>query len=138
MKRQFLLLFAIAVFATALTTNASGQTAKTVRTNVTFDFRIGDRIYPAGEYRIELVSAQSDNLLLIRNVGDANKTQIIWASNSNTGKRQTPKLVFLKEGDSYFLTEIFLDSGQLGYSIPPSRRQREREKNLASRIPRNK
>ena len=137
MKRQFLLVFAIAVFATTLTTNASGQTRQTTRTNVKFDFQIGDRIYPAGEYRIESISGQSDNLLIIRNVGDPNKTQIILASNLNVAKRQTPKLVFLKEGERYFLTQIFLDSGQWGYSIPASRSQRESEKNLASRLPRN-
>jgi hypothetical protein len=136
MKRQFLLLFAIAVFATALTTNASGQTRKTV-TNVKFDFQIGDRIYPAGEYRIESLSAQSDNLLLIRNVSNENKTQIIFANHLQLAKTQTPKLVFLKDGERYFLTQIFLDSGERGYSITPSRRQRESEKNLASRLPRN-
>ena len=136
MKRPFLLLFAIAVFATALTTNASGQTGKTIRANVKFDFQIGDRIYPAGEYRIESISWH-DNILLIRNVSDANKTEFIVANHSNAGKRQTPRLAFHKYGESYFLTQIFLDSGVRGYSITPSRRQLESEKHLASRLPRN-
>ena len=136
MKRQFLMLIALATFATALTTNAFGQTGKTVRANVTFAFQIGDRIYPAGEYRIELISGPSDNLLLIRNVSDANKTQIILANHSNVAKRKTAKLVFLKDGENYFLTQIFLYSGELGYSITPSRRQLESEKQLASRLPR--
>jgi len=78
MKRQFLLLLAIAVFSTALTTNASAQTAKTLRANVKFDFQIGDRIYPAGAYRIELIS--SDNILLITSASDTNK-------NPSTGVR---------------------------------------------------
>lgn len=108
-----------------------------MRSNVNFDFQIGDRIYPAGEYQIESISDQSDNILLIRSVRDPNKNQIIFANHSNAGKRQTPKLVFLKYGQSYFLTQIFLDSEKWGYSIPPSRRQRESEKNLASRLPRN-
>jgi len=137
MKRQFLLLIAIAVFATALTTNASGQTGKTVRVNVSFDFQIGDRIYPAGEYWIESLNLQNDNILRIRSVGDANKQQIFFANHSNAGTSQTPKLVFLKYGDSYSLTQIVLDSGQWGYSIRPSRRQLESEKHLASRIPQN-
>jgi len=135
MKRHFLVLFAIAVFVTALTTTASGQTSKTVRVNVKFDFQIGDRIYPAGEYRIELMRGQSDNVLLIRNVRDAKRTQLMLAGHLNAGQRRAPKLVFLKEGKSYFLTEIFLESGQWGYSIPPARRQLESEKNLASRLP---
>lgn len=137
MKRQFLMLIAIAAFATAFTTNAFGQAGKTVRANVKFDFQIGDRIYPAGEYRIESISRQSDNILQIRSVGDANKKQIIVANYSNAGKRQTPKLAFQKYGESYFLTQIVFDSEQWGYSIRPSRRQRESEKHLASRITRN-
>src|SRR6185295_13718425 len=134
MKRQFLLLFAIAVCAATLTTNASGQ-SKTLRANVKVDFQIGDRIYPAGEYRIESIS-QSGNLLRIRNVADANKAQIMVANYPNTAKGQTPRLVFLKDGESYFLTELFLDSGQWGYSFTPSRRQLESKNDLASRLPR--
>ena len=121
MKRQVLVLIAIAAFTTAFTTSAFGQRGKTVRANVKFDFQIGDRIYPAGEYRIESIN---DNLLQIRSVGDATKNQFLLANYSTAGKRQTPKLVFEKYGESYFLTQIFLDSEQWGYSIGPSHRQR--------------
>ena len=135
MKRQFLLLLAIAVFGVALRTNAAAQTAKTLRANVKFDFQIGERIYPAGEYRIDSIS--TDNVLLITSVGEATKKQIILAGYSIGSKGQTAKLVFQKYGESYFLTQIFFDSGAWGYSITPLRRQRESEKNLASRLPRN-
>ena len=137
MKRQFLILIAIAAFATALTTNASGQTRKTARTNVEFTFQIGDRIYPAGQYQIESISDQSNNLLRITNVSNAKKTQVILANHSQLATRtQTPKLVFLKDGERCFLTQMFLESGESGYSITPSRRQRESEKDPASRIAR--
>jgi hypothetical protein len=137
MKRQFLILIAIAAFATALTANASGQTRKTTRTNVEFDFQIGDRIYPAGQYQIESISDQSNNLLRITNVSNAKKTQVILANHSQLATRtQTPKLVFLKDGERCFLTQMFLESGESGYSITPSRRQRDSEKLLASRITR--
>jgi hypothetical protein len=129
MKRQFLILIAIAVFATALSTNASGQTGK-MRANVNFDFQIGDRIYPAGEYWIESIG-QSNNVLRIRSVSDVNKQKFIVANHSYSGKSQTRKLVFQKYGENYFLIQIFLDTEQWGYSIRPSRRQRETEKNLA-------
>ena len=128
MKRQFLILIAIAVFATALTTNAFGQTGKTVKANVKFDFQIGERIYPAGEYWIELIS---DNILLIRSAGDPNKKQILLANHSIWSKGQTPRLLFQKSGQDYFLTKVFLDTDRWGYSIRPSRRQRKSGKNLA-------
>ena len=131
MKRQFLVLIAIAAFATALSTNAFGQTGKTVKANVKFDFQIGERMYPAGEYRIESISRVSDNILVIRSVGHTNSNQIIAASHSIRGKGQTPRLVFQRYGENYRLTKIFLDTDQWGYSIRPSRRQRESEKHLA-------
>ena len=131
MKRQFLILIAIAAFATTLTTNASGQMIKTTRSNIKFDFQIGDHAYPAGEYQIESISGVSDKIFLIRGVGDTNYKQFIIANHSNAGKTQAPTLVFQKVGENYFLTQMFLESGQGGYSIRPSRRQREREKDLA-------
>ena len=131
MKRQFLLLVSIAVFATALATNASGQTGNTVRAKVKFDFQIGDRLYPAGEYRIQSNGRQPNNILRISSAGDVSKTEFFVAKELNVGKMETPKLLFKKYGETYFLTQIFLDSGQWGYSIRPSRRQRERERNLA-------
>ena len=131
MKRQFLILIAIAAFATALPTNAFGQTGTTVKANVKFDFQIGERIYPAGEYRIESISRLSNDILQIRSVRDVNNNQFIIANHSNAGQRQTPRLVFQKYGENYFLTKVFLDTEQWGYSIRPPRRQREGEKNVA-------
>ena len=131
MKRQFLILIAIAAFTTVLSTSAFGQAGKTANANVTFDFQIGDRFYPAGNYRIESISRQSDNILRIRSLGGANKNQLIVSTLANAGKAQTPRLVFHKYGETYFLSEIFLDTEQWGYSIRRSRRQRKSEKNLA-------
>lgn len=137
MKRQFLLLIAIAVFAAAFTASASGQSVKTVRVNVMFDFQIGDRTYPAGEYRIQSIGNQPDNILQIRSVADPNKRQFIVTNHSTNVITQAPKLVFEKYGENYFLTDIVLESGQWGYSIRASRRERDSEKQLAARIPEN-
>ena len=137
MKRQFLFLIAVAIFASALTTNASGQSVKTVKVNVKFDFQIRDRTYPAGEYRIQSIGNQPDNILQIRSVSDSTKSQFIATNHSTTGLTQVPKLVFAKYGGNYFLTDIVLESGQWGYSVRASRAQRESERQLATRITRN-
>lgn len=134
MRRQILLLIAIATFATALTTDASGQTGKAARANVKFDFRIGDRLYPAGEYRIESISPFND-ILKIGSVSDVNKTQFLLANRSSAGISQEPRLVFEKYGEDYFLTGLFLDTRQWGCSIRFSRCHLQGEKNLASGPP---
>ena len=137
MKRQFLLLVAMAVLATAFTTNASGQTGRTIRVDVKFDFQIGERTFPAGKYRIESISSQPNNILQISSMADASRKQFIVANHSATAKTQAAKLVFEKFGENYFLRNIVLESEQWGYSIRPSRRQRESGKDLAAAIPRN-
>lgn len=136
MKKQFVILFAIAVLVTALTTTAVGQSSKTVRVNVKFDFRLGDHLLPAGEYGIESMSSQPDSLLVIRNLHDPNKAQVILARHLDAGKKRAPKLVFRKDGENYFLTQIFLDSGPWGYLIRPSGRQRGSARDVALRFPR--
>jgi hypothetical protein len=135
MKRHFLVLIAIAAFATALTTNAFGQTGKAVRAKVAFDFQIGERIYPAGEYQIESIGYPSEYILQIRSLGDGNKNEFFFARHSVGAKGLTARLIFLKYGENYFLSKIFLDTDQWGYAIRPSRRQLENDRNpaLASR-----
>ena len=133
MKRQFLILIAIAAFTTGFTTNAFGQAGKTLKANINFDFQIRDRIYPAGEYRIESARGH-DNILKIRSVSDAKKTEFILANHSNAGERRTPRLVFRKYGEDYFLTKIVFGT-ESDFAIRPSRRQREREKDLALASP---
>jgi hypothetical protein len=128
MKRQYLILIALVTFTAALTTNTFGQTGKTVKAIVSFDFQIGEHNFPAGEYLIEQVSRQSDNILQVRSIGDTHTKQIIVANHSNAGRRQLPKLVFQKSGENYFLTKIYLDAEQWGYAIRPSRIQHESEK----------
>ena len=129
MKRQLVVLIAVAIFATALTTNAFGQAGNRVVAKVKFDFNIGDRTFPAGEYRIESLGRQSYNILQIKSVRDLSKNEFIVANHANLQK-QTPRLVFQKYGENYFLTDIFLDTDQ-SYSIRVSRRQRERSDTLA-------
>ena len=138
MKKQFLILFAIAAFTTGLATSAFGQASKTVQANVTFDFQIGDRSYPAGKYRIESLSRLGNNILQIRSLRDSKTNELLLATNSDAGKNQTPRLVFRKYGEDYVLTEVFLGADQWSYSINPTRRQRESENLVASRSIRNK
>jgi hypothetical protein len=126
MKRQFLIFIAIAAFATALATSASGQTGRTVNANVKFDFQIGERIFPAGDHRIDSISRESGNILRIRSVSDVNKQQFIIASHSSAGKRRSPKLSFPKIRRELFSDRSFSRFGPMGLfdsAFAPSARE---------------
>jgi hypothetical protein len=125
MKKQFLNIIAVIIFLTTAMT--AGAAAQSVKVNIKFDFQVGEKVYPAGEYVIERISRQSDNLLKIRNTAlSEDKGRIIITNLTNAGKRQEPKMVFEHNGNSFFLTKIFFDDSPWGLSLKPARK---REKN---------
>ena len=128
MKKYLVLLASVIIFLNGWSANeVSGQAKKAVNVEVKFDFRVGDKIFPAGIYRFESVSQNSDNMLHLRNVGKEEQ-RLIVTNLSYTPTSQQPKLVFRQIGDEYFLTKIFLTDGNWGYSLRPSSGLKEAEK----------
>jgi len=111
-------------------TEVSAQTMKAIRADVPFDFRLGDQVYPAGVYYLESISQLSDNLLQLRSF-ETKKQRLLATDDFYTGKQQSPKLVFYRIGEEYYLTNIFMTQGVSGFLIRSSRRI-ESGKNLAS------
>lgn len=131
MKKYLLTFIAALIFLNVSGANdVSAQSLKHIKVEVEFDFRVGDKIYPAGVYRLESVSQSGDNVLRLSNV-EKEGQQLIVANLSYADKEQSPKLVFRQIGEEYYLTNIFLTDGNWGFSVRPSRRQRESGKNLA-------
>ncbi|HSK71884.1 MAG TPA: hypothetical protein VK892_09335 [Pyrinomonadaceae bacterium] len=123
MKKQILIAIAIIAFLNAwATVNVSAQSGKAVKVKIEFDFQIKDKTFSAGEYFIEAVSRTNDNAFVIKSAGK-DKNQIIIGNHLYAGKIQPAKLVFERRGTHYFLTGIFLESGQWGLSVPVSRKR---------------
>ncbi len=131
MKKYLLMFMTAIIFLSALTAQrVAAQTAKFVSAEVPFEFRIGDRIYPAGAYRLESVSETNKNLLQLRGADEKNRRLMI--TNEWTASRwQTPKLVFHRIGEAYYLKNIFMDEGKWGLSIRLPR-EVEKSNKLAS------
>lgn len=128
MKRYLVWLASLIIFLNGWSADeVSAQVKKAVNVEVKFDFRAGDKIYPAGIYRFESVNQNSDNMLHLRNV-EKEKQQLIIANLSYIPKNQQPKLVFRQIGDEYFLTKIFLTDGNWGYSLRSSPELKAAEK----------
>lgn len=127
MKKQFLNFIAVIAFFTIAA--AVSTAAQTVKVNIKFDFQVGEKVYPAGEYIIEKVSRQSEGALQIRSVeAGKEKSRLISARAANAGKLVEPKLVFESDGKNLYLAEIFFDETGWGFSLPTPRPQ---EGNLA-------
>ncbi len=117
MKNLRPLSFALAALLMATAAHAQHEN---VKATVPFDFVVGDRPYPAGEYSVQTIG-QNDTTLRIDNTQEA-KTSMV---NSNTCSQLKPsdktKLVFHKVGDSYFLYQVWTEGNSEGREFPMSR-----------------
>jgi hypothetical protein len=112
-------LFALIVLLMA--TAAQAQQTN-VKAKIPFDFVVGDRAYPAGEY---VLKSMTINDIVIR----IDNTQEAVAGNtlSNTGRSITPsattELVFHGIGDHFFLYQIWTEGNLTGREFSKSREE---------------
>ena len=114
----------MAALAILLAAPVSAQTL-TVKASVPFDFVVGARTMPAGEY---VVSTGHDfGILQIRNL-DKSIAPVFAVTNGGDGPSEGEGvfLTFNRYGGDYFLAQLWDRSGGVGCSIPMSRTEWER------------
>ena len=132
MKKYLLMLIAGLIFLNVFEAqDVSAQSLKNIRAEVPFDFRIGDKLYPAGVYYLESISRLNGNLLQLRSF-ETKKQQLLATNETYAGERQSPKLVFYQIGQEYYLMNIFMTEGEAGFSIRTTLRQAEKAKKTTS------
>jgi hypothetical protein len=96
----------------------SAQTlTKRVVAKVPFDFVVGNKIMPAGEW---VVSAGDNDILAIQNF-DARKSALSAATRGNENKNDRTSLVFERYAGQYLLSEIRIEGSALTYKLPVNR-----------------
>jgi hypothetical protein len=135
MKRQMVkgltmsILIVTVAFATAVVT-ANGQSQRTV-THIPFDFVVGGRTLPAGEY--ETNSAINNGAaVMVRST--ETKTAAIRLTNSiqaNPEKTQA-RLIFHRYGQNYFLAEVWVGGDNQGRALLESKQERQLRRELAA------
>jgi hypothetical protein len=132
MKKLALSLFG-ALSMLLLGGSALAQTVH-VRLTVPFDFTVGHKILPAGDY--ELRSAgQPDNpgLLLICRMGGPIEMYIHASDLQSTGAASETKVVFQHYGNIYFLSQLWTAGTRAGWEFPKAKAEINEAKNDAGR-----
>ncbi len=121
MKRNFY--GALAMLAAALIVSVPFVQAQSrVNANVPFAFSLQDKAMPAGNYEI---IAQSGQALEVRNLETNHRQLLLRQIAVQASKEQSPKLVFHKYGDQYFLTQIWYGDSHYGVGFAESKREKE-------------
>lgn len=130
MKRQILSVAA----ALGLSIIAAGQchAQQPVVVKVPFAFQAGDKIMPAGQYRIQPASLSSDAVQVVGKSDGKSTAVVITLPVERDGKAVSPRLVFHRYGNEYFLTEIWNGDAQ-GRHLYQTSREKEFATTLGSR-----
>ena len=113
---------ATALFTLAALVTAGGAMAqgRAVRATVPFDFSVGDKLLPAGDYEITKNSA---SVIEVRN-RDKHVVMLASTMYDSHQSRNGSKLVFDKYGDQYFLSEILCQPSAINVSVPLSKSEK--------------
>ena len=132
MKKQLIKGFTMvmAIMALSMVTavvSANGQSTS-AKANVPFEFVVGDKTLPAGEYLAK--PATAGGALAIQNAdGKGNVVRMTGPTEQKT--RGRARMVFHRYGHNYFLAEVW-DIGTNGRELAKSKQERAIERELAS------
>jgi hypothetical protein len=119
------LLVVMAIVAAGAQANAQSLQYK-LTANIPFDFSVGDKKLPAGDYSVQRGASMTGDLVLQISSDDGHATLTrLTVPVSTVRPKQKGTLVFHRYGNEYFLFEVWPAGGSVGRALPKSRSERD-------------
>jgi hypothetical protein len=133
MKKKLYSTFAMLSLALLMAVvSVQAQSSGKLEVNIPFEFQIGSRTLPAGDYSIKRLT---QNSVLVRSA-DGKRSAIAQTPKTITAneKGKQEKLVFNQYGDQYFLSQVWMVRGGDGRELYKSdaENQAAREQTIAN------
>ena len=112
---------AIGLLAAVICMSLQAQVPDT-RAEVPFDFWLGQKLMPAGDYVIYHVATGA---LLFQDQNDRSSSAMFLAQRISRLDNGEGSLEFTRYGDTYFLSKIWSPYQTDGYSVPKGGREKE-------------
>ena len=129
LKRFTMLMLTVALAVATAAVSANAQSRNEVIANIPFEFVVGDKTLPGGEYSVRSATAGNEALRLQGT--DNGKSAVRLTNPAKEMKDKThARLVFHRYGQNYFLAEVW-DGQSTGRQILKSRQERAIERELA-------
>jgi hypothetical protein len=116
----------LAAFSVLFMGTARAQSSMPLTTTIPFDFFVGDKLLPAGDY-ISVIDVRSHEIVMLSADGGTGVLGLYFLiSNEKNAVPGTSQLVFNKYSeDRIFLSRIWHENVRTGVELPKSRRERE-------------
>jgi len=99
-----------------------------VKANIPFDFVVGDRVLPAGEYVVSQFGQSNAAISILKEDRKA-EVLILTSACTSSGPSKSGKLVFHAIGGRYFLSQVWTEGYDQGRQLRTSKAEIELAKN---------
>ena len=115
MKRYAIMVFTtLSLLAMLTATSVKAQSNLHLEVNIPFEFSVGNKALPAGEYTVRYVA---QGMLVIQSV-DRHVSQVFSILSTEAGRgRDESSLIFTRYGDQYFLSTIWTAGDNIGHTL---------------------
>jgi hypothetical protein len=137
MKKQVHAILLLTILVGMLSISAQAQIGGTTRliAHIPFDFAVGDRILPAGEYTMTCTNPTSDHKVLQFRSRDGKAVAMVQTASVIGNDREGARLLFHRYGDRYFFAKAWLPADQTGMQAVQSKAERAAARQLAGTKP---
>jgi hypothetical protein len=111
-----------------VTVNA--QSANKVVADIPFEFSVGYKTMPAGEYQVRMISSAGSSLMI--QSADSTVSALRLSESTEQKKDNHTRLVFHRYGERYFLAEVWNGAELTGRRLLKSQEERAIESELAA------
>lgn len=134
MKKQAYTMIAMIVLLGSLAISAKAQTngRMALIANIPFQFSIGNKSLPAGEYTVQSISDDSSYVVLRIQSRDGKTSAMLLTSTVKGKAPARSRLVFHRYGNQYFFTQAWVDGDSTGLEAQKSRAERAAERELTA------
>ena len=98
---------------------------------IPFQFNVGNKTLPAGEYLVRSISDDSPTVVLNIQSRDGNASAMLIMRSVEGRAANSAKLLFNRYGNQYFFAQMWVDGEKLGLEAPRSRTERAAQLELA-------
>ena len=139
MKKQAYTMIAMIVLVGSMAVAAGAQTSGRTQliANIPFQFNVGNKPLPAGEYTVAQVNPASDHAVLQLRSRDGSASAMVQMGSVIGKAQESAKLILNRYGNQYFFAQAWVAGDNTGLQAPKSRAERNIERELAGMKPKS-
>lgn len=122
MKKQSFVIIAAIAFVFGIGTVSASAQGQVLRADIPFEFSVGGKVLPAGEYLVKLPETAGAQVISFnKQDGDAHALTLTNQVDSK-GAKTANEIVFVRSGDRYLLYQVYTQGRETGLEVLKSKR----------------